>query len=92
MQGPTGLRAVEAMTRAQGDAIGVTQTSAPVVITGLEGLEAHVGQKLGVSGWKTVVQEDINTFAKLTGDEQWIHVDPERARRPRSAPPSSTAS
>jgi acyl dehydratase len=58
----------------------VTQTSAPLVITGLDGLESHVGQTLGVSDWKTVVQEDINTFAKLTGDEQWIHVDAERAK------------
>ena len=68
------------MTEPNGDGVGATQTSGPVVITGLEGLEAHVGQKLGVSDWKTVVQEDINTFAKLTGDEQWIHVDPERAK------------
>ena len=58
----------------------MTQTSGPLVITGLEGLEAHVGQTVGVSDWKTVVQDDINTFAKLTGDEQWIHVDPERAK------------
>ena len=35
---------------------------------------------MGVSDWKTVEQDDINTFAKLTGDEQWIHVDPERAK------------
>jgi len=58
----------------------VTQTSGPLVITGLEGLEARVGQSVGVSDWKTVEQDDINTFAKLTGDEQWIHVDPERAK------------
>ena len=58
----------------------MTQTAAPLVITGLDGLQAHVGQTLGVSDWKTVVQDDINTFAKLTGDEQWIHVDPERAK------------
>jgi acyl dehydratase len=57
----------------------VTQTSAPLVITGLDGLQAHVGQKVGVTDWKTVVQDDITAFAKLTGDEQWIHVDPERA-------------
>ena len=69
------------MTEPNGDGVGTTQTSGPVVITGLEGLEAHVGQKVGVSDWKTVVQEDINTFAKLTGDEQWIHVDPERAAK-----------
>jgi len=57
----------------------VTQTSGPLVITGLEGLEANVGQTVGVTDWKTVVQDEITAFAKLTGDEQWIHVDPERA-------------
>lgn len=58
----------------------MTQTSAPFVITGLEGLEAHVGKEVGVSGWNTVTQEDINAFAELTGDAQWIHTDPERAK------------
>ena len=58
----------------------MTQTSGPLVITGLEGLEARVGQTVGVSDWKTVEQNEINTFAKLTGDEQWIHVDPEWAK------------
>ena len=58
----------------------MTQTSGPLVITGLEGLEARVGQTVGVSDWKTVEQDEITTFAKLTGDEQWIHVDPERAK------------
>lgn len=57
----------------------MTQTSGPLVITGLEGLESRVGQTVGVSEWKDVVQDDITTFATLTGDEQWIHVDPERA-------------
>ena len=85
------------MTEPSGDGVGATQvseahTSGPVVITGLEGLEAHVGQKVGVSDWKPVVQEEITAFAKLTGDEQWIHVDPERAAAGPSARPSSTAS
>jgi len=39
-----------------------------------------VGQPLGVSSWVTVTQDLVTAFAKLTGDEQWIHVDPERAR------------
>jgi acyl dehydratase len=62
-----------------GDVDVAESTGGPLVITGLEGLQEHAGQTVGVSGWKTVVQEDITTFAKLTGDEQWIHVDPERA-------------
>jgi acyl dehydratase len=58
---------------------GGATTTGPLVITGHEGLQARAGQSVGVSGWKTVEQDDITTFAKLTGDEQWIHVDPERA-------------
>jgi len=53
---------------------------APVVMQGLEGLQERVGQEVGVSSWRTVVQEEIDTFATLTGDSQWIHVDPERAK------------
>ena len=41
---------------------------------------ASVGQALGPTEWITVTQERINTFADATGDHQWIHVDPERAR------------
>jgi len=55
------------------------ETRQPLVITGLEGLRDRVGSTLGVSDWVTVEQEKIDTFARLTGDEQWIHVDPERA-------------
>jgi acyl dehydratase len=58
---------------------GGATTTGPLVITGLEGLQARAGQSVGVSGWKSVEQDDITTFARLTGDEQWIHVDPERA-------------
>lgn len=39
-----------------------------------------VGQDLGTTGWITLTQERINTFADATGDHQWIHVDPERAK------------
>jgi len=46
-----------------------------------EQLRAMVGQELGVSDWTTVDQPRIGQFADCTGDRQWIHVDPERARR-----------
>ena len=39
-----------------------------------------VGQDLGVTDWLAITQERINTFADATGDHQWIHVDPERAK------------
>ena len=41
---------------------------------------AGVGRKLGPSGWLAIDQERIDQFAKATGDFQWIHVDPERAK------------
>ncbi len=43
-------------------------------------LPGLVGQKVGVSEWITVTQEQVNLFAQATGDHQWIHVDEERAR------------
>ena len=55
------------------------ETRKPIAIVGLDGLRDRVGTELGVSDWTEVVQENIDTFAKLTGDEQYIHVDPERA-------------
>ena len=54
-------------------------TGGPIVLKGLAGLQERVGQEVGTSSWRTVQQADINTFAELTGDSQWIHVDPERA-------------
>jgi acyl dehydratase len=39
------------------------------------------GQELGVSDWMMVDQSRIDQFAECTGDRQWIHIDPERARR-----------
>ncbi len=51
----------------------------PEVLRGLPGLQDRVGQELGFSSWRTVKQSDIDTFATLTGDRQWIHVDPVRA-------------
>ena len=44
-------------------------------------LEKRVGEEVGVSPWLEVTQERIDTFAKAINDFQWIHVDPERAKR-----------
>ena len=43
-------------------------------------MEAAVGQRLGESEWLTIDQQRINLFADATGDHQWIHVDPEKAK------------
>lgn len=46
----------------------------------LADLAAEQGREIGVSGWQSVEQDRIDQFAQATGDHQWIHVDPERAR------------
>jgi acyl dehydratase len=51
-----------------------------LTLTGLEAIKAHVGEELGISDWHLVTQESVNEFAAVTGDDQWIHVDVERAR------------
>lgn len=39
-----------------------------------------MGKPLGVSPWHQITQAQVDLFAEATGDHQWIHVDPERAR------------
>ncbi len=50
------------------------------VINGIAGLKELVGTHLGYSDYLEITQERVNTFADATGDHQWIHVDPERAK------------
>ena len=52
----------------------------PLTINGIDELKAHAGEDLGVSSWHDVTQADVDAFAELTGDRQWIHIDPVRAR------------
>lgn len=49
-------------------------------IEGIEGLRQLAGQHLGYSDWLEITQDRIDQFADATGDHQWIHVDPERAK------------
>src|ERR1700682_1724373 len=49
--------------------------------TTLDELREHTGRELAVSDWFTVSQEGIDRFAEATGDDQWLHVDVERAAR-----------
>lgn len=44
-------------------------------------MKAELGRELGSSDWLQVTQDRIDAFARVTGDDQWIHVDPERAAR-----------
>lgn len=43
-------------------------------------LKENIGKHLGVSEWLEITQDRIDKFADATGDHQWIHVDPERAK------------
>src|SRR6188508_3619480 len=49
-------------------------------VHGVEGLRELIGKPIGPSDWREVTQEMINSFAEISGDDQWIHVDEERAK------------
>ena len=53
---------------------------AQVTVNGIEDLKQLMGQEVGPTEWREVTQDDIDTFARLSGDDQWIHVDVERAK------------
>ena len=48
-------------------------------IASIEEIRNRVGEEIGVSDWILVDQQAIDTFAEVTGDHQFIHVDPEAA-------------
>lgn len=50
-------------------------------INSLEELNSLIGQEVGVSEWVEVTQDRINLFADVSGDYQWIHIDPQRAKK-----------
>src|SRR4051794_23359658 len=50
------------------------------VVTTVAELKELIGQETGVSEWLEITQERVNAFADATGDHQYIHVDPERAK------------
>jgi len=50
-----------------------------IVIRNHPEFESYLGKEIGISGWHTITQEQINKFADATIDHQWIHTDPVRA-------------
>jgi len=50
------------------------------IVESPQAMKALVGQELGVSDWLEMTQDRIDTFAKCSGDHQWIHVDVERCK------------
>jgi len=53
----------------------------PRVFETPDALREWVGREIGVTDWFTITQEHILRFADVSGDWQWIHLDPERALR-----------
>src|SRR5215212_8060481 len=53
---------------------------APITANGIDELKELIGQEVGPTEWRTLSQEEIDSFAGLSGDDQWIHVDVERAK------------
>ena len=51
------------------------------IFESLDAFAAARGGDIGVSPWMMVDQARIDAFAEVSGDDQWIHVDPERCRR-----------
>jgi acyl dehydratase len=47
----------------------------------VEDLEPYAGKPVGTSDWLAIDQQRIDEFARVSGDDNWIHVDVERARR-----------
>jgi len=60
----------------------MTETTTPTskLVVTFEEAKSLAGQDLGVTEWREVTQQMVNTFADATDDQQWIHVDPERAK------------
>ena len=53
---------------------------AVTTLHGPDDVRSHLGKHLGYSEWMEIDQARVNLFAEATGDHQWIHVDPERAK------------
>lgn len=58
----------------------MAEVATGVEVHGVEGMKGIVGQEIGPSAPRVVTQELIDGFAEVSGDHQWIHVDPERSK------------
>jgi acyl dehydratase len=57
----------------------MSDTTTQGLRTTLAELSTHAGSHLGYTPWREMTQDDVDRFAELTGDHNFIHVDPERA-------------
>jgi acyl dehydratase len=58
----------------------IEERAVTTTVQSVDDLKPLVGQHLGYSDWVEIDQDRVNLFADATGDHQWIHVDPERAK------------
>jgi acyl dehydratase len=70
------LLVVSKIVLAEGGIMNVREQAAWTV----EDLKSRVGEQIGLSAWHSVTQEMIDEFAEVTGDHQFIHTDPARAK------------
>lgn len=61
------------------DELTITEAGSRRTFASLQEFTAAKGEMLGHSDWHEITQDQVNAFADVTGDHQWIHVDPERA-------------
>ena len=59
----------------------MSQKAYATEIPNLSDLKNYIGKELGLSEWTTISQNQIDTFARTTDDNQWIHVNPELAKK-----------
>ena len=57
-----------------------TETAQAACVTSIADAPLHVGKKVGPTDWRRMTQEQVDQFAEVTGDRNFIHIDPERAR------------
>jgi acyl dehydratase len=57
-----------------------------IEIDDVRALRGRIGEEIAVSEWLPITQARIDAFAEVTGDRQWIHVDPERAKGESALP------
>jgi acyl dehydratase len=58
----------------------MTSENATSCVTTIADAPLQVGRKVGPTEWRRMTQEQVNQFAEVTGDRNFIHVDPQRAR------------
>ncbi len=59
----------------------MSQKAYATEIPNLSDLKNYIGKELGLSDWTTISQDQIDTFARTTDDNQLIHINPEMAEK-----------